>query len=76
MRGVKGVSINRMFGEIRLPNGSHADFWSVDHTERAGRGRRYHLVLIDESAHDEGYPYPQSYGSIRLRRFQNRTSSP
>jgi hypothetical protein len=55
LRGVKGVSINRMFGEIRLPNGSHADFWSVDHTQRAGRGRKYHLALIDEAAHDEGY---------------------
>ena len=55
LRGVKGVSVNRMFGEIRLPNGSHADFWSVDHTQRAGRGRKYHLALIDESAHDQGY---------------------
>jgi hypothetical protein len=27
----------------------------VDHTQRAGRGRKYHLVLIDEAAHDEGY---------------------
>ena len=55
LRGVRGVSINRMFGEIRLPNGAHADFWSVDHTQRAGRGRKYHLVLVDEAAHDEGY---------------------
>jgi hypothetical protein len=30
------------------------DFWSLDYTARAGRGRRYHLALIDESAHDEG----------------------
>ncbi len=55
LRNVKGVTINKMFGEIRTPNGAHADFWSVDHTQRAGRGRKYHLVLIDESAHDEGY---------------------
>ena len=55
LRGVKGVSINRMFGEIRLPNGGHVDFWSIDHTQRAGRGRAYHLVLIDEAAHDEMY---------------------
>ena len=55
LRGVKGVTVNKMFGEIRLPNGAHADFWSVDHTGRAGRGRKYHLVLIDEAAHDEGY---------------------
>ena len=44
-----------MLGEIRLPNGGHVDFWSVDHSQRAGRGRKYHLVLIDEAAHDEGY---------------------
>ena len=50
-----GASINRVLGEIRLPNGGHVDFWSVDHTQRAGRGRKYHLVLIDEAAHDEGY---------------------
>jgi hypothetical protein len=55
LRGVKGVTVNKIFGEIRLPNGAHADFWSVDHTGRAGRGRKYHLVLIDEAAHDEGY---------------------
>ena len=55
LRGVKGVSINRMFGEIRLPNGGHVDFWSIDHTQRAGRGRAYHLALIDEAGHDETY---------------------
>ena len=38
-----------------MPNGGHVDFWSVDHSQRAGRGRKYHLVLIDEAAHDEGY---------------------
>ena len=51
----RGASINRVLGEIRLPNGGHVDFWSVDHSQRAGRGRKYHLILIDESAHDEGY---------------------
>ena len=50
-----GRAINTVLGEIRLPNGGHVDFWSVDHTQRAGRGRKYHLVLIDEAAHDEGY---------------------
>jgi hypothetical protein len=55
LRCVKGVSINRMFGEIRLPNGGHVDFWSIDHTQRAGRGRAYHLALIDEAGHDEMY---------------------
>ena len=55
LSGVKGVGINRMFGEIRLPNGAHVDFWSIDHTQRAGRGRAYHLALIDEAGHDETY---------------------
>jgi hypothetical protein len=53
--GVRGAGINRMFGEIRLPNGGHVDFWSIDHTQRAGRGRAYHLALIDEAGHDETY---------------------
>ena len=55
LQSVSGASINRVLGEIRLPNGGHVDFWSVDHSQRAGRGRKYHLVLIDEAAHDEGY---------------------
>jgi hypothetical protein len=55
LQSVPGVSINRVPGEIRLPNGGHVDFWGVDHSQRAGRGRKYHLCLIDESAHDEGY---------------------
>ena len=55
LQAVPGVSINRVLGEIRLPSGGHVDFWSVDHSQRAGRGRKYHLCLLDESAHDEGY---------------------
>ena len=55
LRSVPGASINTVLGEIRLPNGGHVDFWSVDHSQRAGRGRKYHLVLIDEAAHDESY---------------------
>jgi len=55
LQSVPHASINRVLGEIRLPNGGHVDFWSVDHSQRAGRGRKYHLVLIDEAAHDEGY---------------------
>ena len=55
LQSVPHASINRVLGEIRLRNGGHVDFWSVDHTQRAGRGRKYHLVLIDEAAHDEGY---------------------
>jgi hypothetical protein len=55
LQSVPHASINRVLGEIRLPNGGHVDFWSVDHSQRAGRGRKYHLVLVDEAAHDEGY---------------------
>jgi hypothetical protein len=55
LRPVPGSSVNTVLGEIRLANGGHVDFWSIDHTQRAGRGRKYHLVLIDEAAHDEGY---------------------
>jgi hypothetical protein len=55
LRAVPGASVNIVLGEIRLPNGGHVDFWSIDYTRRSGRGRKYHLVLIDEAAHDEGY---------------------
>jgi len=55
LQSVPHASINRVLGEIRLPNGGHCDFWSVDHSQRAGRGRKYHFVLVDEAAHDEGY---------------------
>ena len=55
LRPIAGASVNTVLGEIRLPNGGHVDFWSVDHSQRAGRGRKYHLALIDEAAHDEGY---------------------
>lgn len=36
-------------GIIRLPTGGRADFWSLEN-EAAGRGRKYHRVLIDEAA--------------------------
>ena len=55
LQSVSHASINRVLGEIRLPGGGHVDFWSADHSQRAGRGRKYHLVLIDEAAHDETY---------------------
>ena len=42
-------------GEIRLDGGGSIDSWSIDVTGRAARGRKYHLVLVDEGAHDEGY---------------------
>jgi hypothetical protein len=61
---VPGASINRVLGEIRLPNGGHVDFWSIDHTQRAARGRKYHLALVDESAHDEGYLGPTLEAAI------------
>jgi hypothetical protein len=54
LRALPGVRVNRMLGEVRLLSGGAIDFWSLDYTARAGRGRRYHLALIDESAHDEG----------------------
>jgi hypothetical protein len=50
-----GLSVNRALGEIRLEGGGAVDFWSIDVTGRAARGRKYHLALVDESAHDEGY---------------------
>jgi hypothetical protein len=50
-----GLSVNRALGEIRLEGGGAIDFWSIDVTGRAARGRKYHLALVDEAAHDEGY---------------------
>jgi hypothetical protein len=49
------VQINRSLNEIRLEGGGAIDGWSLDFTGRAARGRKYHLCLIDEAAHDEGY---------------------
>ena len=54
LRILPGLSVNRSFGELRLEGGGSIDLWSLDYTARAGRGRRYHLALIDEAAHDEG----------------------
>lgn len=36
-------------GEIRTNTGGSIDFWTLD-DENAGRGRKYHLVIIDEAA--------------------------
>jgi hypothetical protein len=52
---VPGVVINRTDKEIHLAGGGLVDFWSLDVTGRGGRGKGYHLCLVDESAHDEGY---------------------
>jgi hypothetical protein len=50
-----GVQVNRTLGEIRPPGGGALDAWSLDFTGRAARGRRYHICLVDEAAHDGGY---------------------
>ncbi len=50
-----GVQVNRTLGEIRLEGGGAIDAWSLDFTGRAARGRKYHLCLVDEAAHDGGY---------------------
>jgi hypothetical protein len=50
-----GIMVNKALGEIRLSGGGAIDFWALDFTGRAARGRKYHLCLCDESAHDEGY---------------------
>jgi len=43
-------SSNSGQGAIRTINGGHVDTWSLDHNKRAGRGRKYHVVLLDETA--------------------------
>lgn len=35
---------------IILRNGGRIDFWVTDNNKLAGRGRKYHVVLIDEAA--------------------------
>jgi hypothetical protein len=40
---------NRSFGELRLVGGGGADIWNLERS-RAGRGRRYNLVVVDEAA--------------------------
>jgi hypothetical protein len=36
-------------GGIRTVSGGRLDFWTLDN-DRAGRGRKYHLIIIDEAA--------------------------
>jgi hypothetical protein len=43
------ASSNRSFGELRLIDGGGVDVWNLENV-RAGRGRRYNLVVIDEAA--------------------------
>jgi hypothetical protein len=40
---------NRSIGELRLTGGGGADVWNLERS-RAGRGRSYRLVVIDEAA--------------------------
>jgi hypothetical protein len=40
---------NRSLGELRLVGGGGADVWNLERM-RAGRGRRYNFVVIDEAA--------------------------
>ncbi|HEO9044220.1 TPA: terminase [Enterobacter kobei] len=35
---------------ILLKNGGRIDFWVTDNNKLAGRGRKYHVVLVDEAA--------------------------
>src|SRR5579875_3415693 len=43
------VSSSKMEQVIRLITGGRIDFWTLE-DERAGRSRKYHLVIIDEAA--------------------------
>jgi hypothetical protein len=36
-------------GVMRMTNGGRLDFWTLEN-EIAGRGRRYHRIVIDEAA--------------------------
>jgi hypothetical protein len=36
-------------GVLRMKNGGRLDFWTLEN-QIAGRGRRYHLIVIDEAA--------------------------
>jgi hypothetical protein len=54
LANLPGVNVNRAQGEIRIAGGGELDAWSLDHTGRSGRGRKYDRILIDEAAFDEG----------------------
>jgi hypothetical protein len=43
------TTANRSIGELRLAGGGGCDVWNLERV-RAGRGRRYNLVIIDEAA--------------------------
>jgi hypothetical protein len=44
-----GASANRSAGVVQVPGGGNVDTWTLDRA-LAGRGRRYHLAIIDEAA--------------------------
>jgi hypothetical protein len=44
-----GASANRSAGIVQVPGGGNVDVWTLDRA-LAGRGRRYHLAIIDEAA--------------------------
>ena len=43
------LSASRLSGDIKLITGGRIDFWSLEN-ERAGRSRKYHVVMLDEVA--------------------------
>ena len=43
------TSSNKIEGEMRIATGGKTDFWTLEN-ERAGRSRKYHVVIIDEAA--------------------------
>lgn len=47
------ASSNKTERIIRLKNGSSIEFWTMDDPD-CGRSRKYHLVIIDEAAKQEG----------------------
>jgi hypothetical protein len=53
LANLPGLNVNRAQGEIRIAGGGELDAWSLDHTGRSGRGRKYDRILIDEAAFDE-----------------------
>jgi hypothetical protein len=44
-----GASANRSAGIVQVPGGGNVDVWTLDRA-LAGRGRRYHLAILDEAA--------------------------
>jgi hypothetical protein len=47
---IKGARVNRGRWRARLANSGELDAWSLEHSDRAGRGGGYHLNVLDEVA--------------------------